>query len=114
MTSQSPQPPQPQPHQGMPPVSPPAGEAGGIPPTPPSHLSLGVAASAAAQQQQQQRPTRGRGSSGRELRRARIVITVKRTESYKRWLDDNPLQAIIAGDGEEDPDKTGETVATDD
>mmetsp|Transcript_26291 Transcript_26291/g.64095 ORF Transcript_26291/g.64095 Transcript_26291/m.64095 type:complete len:290 (+) Transcript_26291:360-1229(+) len=34
---------------------------------------------------------------GRELRRARIVITVKRTESYKQWLLENPLQAIIAG-----------------
>lgn len=46
-------------------------------------------------------PARGRpqgGASGRELRRARIVITVKRTESYTQWLEDNPLQAIIAGD----------------
>ena len=42
-----------------------------------------------------------RTSSGRELRRARIVITVRRTESYKKWLEDNPLQAIIAGDTEE-------------
>ena len=47
---------------------------------------------------------------GRELRRARIVITVKRTESYKRWLEENPLQAIIAGDTDDpddvDPDET--------
>mmetsp|Transcript_12396 Transcript_12396/g.34379 ORF Transcript_12396/g.34379 Transcript_12396/m.34379 type:complete len:268 (+) Transcript_12396:301-1104(+) len=43
-----------------------------------------------------------RTSTGRELRRARIVITVKRTDSYKKWLDENPLQAIIAGDTEED------------
>lgn len=42
-------------------------------------------------------------SGGRELRRARIVITVKRTESYKQWLLENPLQAIIAGDGDDDP-----------
>ena len=35
-------------------------------------------------------------SGGRELRRARIVITVKRTESYERWLEENPLQAMIA------------------
>ena len=41
--------------------------------------------------------SRGAPSGGRELKRARIVITVQRTESYKRWLDDNPLQAIIAG-----------------
>ena len=49
-------------------------------------------------------PARGRqgGSSGRELRRARIVITVKQTESYKKWLEENPLQAIIAGDGDDD------------
>lgn len=51
-----------------------------------------------------------RGSSGRELRRARIVITVKRTESYKRWLEENPLQAIIAGDGD---DELAEGTATD-
>jgi hypothetical protein len=43
-------------------------------------------------QQQPQQP-------GRELRRARIVITVKRTEQYKRWLDENPYQAVLAGDG---------------
>lgn len=30
------------------------------------------------------------------------MITVRRTESYKKWLDDNPLQAIIAGDGDEE------------
>lgn len=41
---------------------------------------------------------RGR-SSGRELRRARIVITVRRTESYTRWLAENPLQAMLANDG---------------
>lgn len=47
------------------------------------------------------------GSGSRELRRARILVTVKRTESYKRWLEENPTQrqAIIAGT---------ETVATDD
>ena len=50
--------------------------------------------------------SRQRGSAGgRELRRARIVITVKRTRDYERWLEENPLQAIIAGDG--DDDETG-------
>jgi hypothetical protein len=34
----------------------------------------------------------------RELRRARIVITMKRTDCYKLWLEENPLQAVIAGD----------------
>lgn len=43
-----------------------------------------------------------RTSSGRELRRARIVITVRRTSSYKKWLEENPLQAIIAGDVDDD------------
>jgi len=43
--------------------------------------------------------TRRSSSGGRELKRARILVTVKRTESYKRWLEANPLQrqAIIAG-----------------
>lgn len=41
-------------------------------------------------------------SGGRELRRARIVVTVRRTESYKRWLEENPLQAIIASEVDED------------
>jgi hypothetical protein len=45
----------------------------------------------------------GRISAGRELRRARIVITVKRTASYKQWLEDNPLQTITAED-EDDVD----------
>lgn len=44
----------------------------------------------------------GKGSAGRELRRARIVITVKRTETYKKWLEENPLQADVAGDDEDD------------
>jgi len=44
---------------------------------------------------------RGR-APGRELRRARIVITVRRTESYTRWLEENPLQAMIANDGNVD------------
>lgn len=48
------------------------------------------------------RPT---AAAGRELRRARIVITVKRTESYKKWLEENPLQAIIAGDGGDDEEE---------
>jgi len=38
----------------------------------------------------------------RELKRARIVITVRRTAAYKQWLDDNPLQAVIAGDGDDE------------
>jgi hypothetical protein len=41
-------------------------------------------------------------SAGRELRRARIVITVKRTESYKQWLDENPLQSVLAEDDDVD------------
>jgi hypothetical protein len=48
----------------------------------------------------------GRGKSsnlgGRELRRARIIITVKRSEDYRRWLDENPIHAIIAADRDEE------------
>lgn len=31
------------------------------------------------------------------LRRARIVITVKRTEAYKKWLQDNPIPDTHTG-----------------
>lgn len=48
-------------------------------------------------------PSRQRRERGeRELKRARIVITVRRTPAYKQWLDENPLQAVIAGDGDDD------------
>lgn len=53
----------------------------------------------------------GRPTSTRELRRARIVITVKRTESYKQWLIDNPLQAVIADDEEDDGDEEDGSAA---
>jgi len=36
-------------------------------------------------------------SSSGTLRRARIVITVQRTEAYKKWLLDNPVHDIHAG-----------------
>ncbi|KAL7542321.1 hypothetical protein ACHAXR_013304 [Thalassiosira sp. AJA248-18] len=36
-------------------------------------------------------------SSAGTMRRARIVITVKRTEAYKKWLEDNPIQDTHAG-----------------
>ena len=44
-------------------------------------------------------PAPSSSGGSRELRRARILVTVKRTESYKRWLEENPSQrqAIIAG-----------------
>jgi hypothetical protein len=55
----------------------------------------------------------GRGSSGgRELRRARIVVTVRRTENYKRWLEENPLHAIIATEADDEPEDTLETPHT--
>jgi hypothetical protein len=34
------------------------------------------------------------------------VITVKRTESYRRWLEENPLQAMIAGDEDDEVDES--------
>mmetsp|Transcript_4620 Transcript_4620/g.10437 ORF Transcript_4620/g.10437 Transcript_4620/m.10437 type:complete len:147 (+) Transcript_4620:9232-9672(+) len=40
-------------------------------------------------------------SSAGTLRRARIVITVKRTEAYKKWLKDNPIQDVHAGQDDE-------------
>ena len=36
------------------------------------------------------KPSASKPSSG-SLRRARIVITVKRTEAYEKWLVDNPI-----------------------
>lgn len=41
------------------------------------------------------------GSGGKELRRARMIITVKRTEDYKKWLLENPLQDVVSGDNDE-------------
>lgn len=32
---------------------------------------------------------------GKELRRARMIITVRRTDEYEKWLIDNPLQEDI-------------------
>ncbi len=70
---------------------------------PQQYTPTGDAASAATLGQSYGSESVARMSSGRELRRARIVITVKRTASYKQWLDDNPLQTIIAED-EDDVD----------
>ena len=47
-------------------------------------------------------PSRRGNAGGRELRRARIVVTVRRTEAYKRWLEENPLQAIIANEADDE------------
>ena len=75
---------------------------------PPGPETAETSPTAAPQQQQQQLPNQQsplaaavRSGAVRDLRRARIVITVKRTEMYKQWLQDNPLQAVIAGDGDE-------------
>lgn len=50
-----------------------------------------------------------RTTTTRELRRARIVITVRRTQSYKEWLEENPLQAVIAGDAGDDTEASAGT-----
>jgi len=87
------------------------------PPPPPPHSPMAAAAAApppfdpSSPASLQATPRGGRGSSGRELRRARIVITVKRTETYKQWLENNPLQAVIAGDGDEDEEVEGVEAA---
>lgn len=65
----------------------------------PQHREEGT--TQAAVQPSRQSGSRG-SSGGRELRRARIVITVQRTESYKKWLEENPLQAVIAVDADAD------------
>lgn len=33
------------------------------------------------------------GKKGAPLRRSRIIITVKRTDDYRRWLEENPYPA---------------------
>lgn len=32
------------------------------------------------------------------LRRARIIITVRRTKAYEKWLEENPIQDVISGE----------------
>jgi len=49
------------------------------------------------------RSKKSKGGASSEVRRARIIITVKRTPEYKQWLLDNPIPDISAGD-DEDPD----------
>lgn len=47
-------------------------------------------------------------AKGVPLRRARIVITVRRTEDYKKWLEETPYEAIVAGEddmGDEEQEK---------
>lgn len=41
---------------------------------------------------------------GSEMRRARIIITVKRTEDYRVWLDENQAHGFSEGDDVHDPD----------
>lgn len=40
-------------------------------------------------------------ATGGTLRRARIVITMKRTTDYEKWLKDNPLQDTLSGHDDE-------------
>lgn len=58
------------------------------------------------------RPTGAVTPQGRELRRSRIIITMRRTESYKQWLLDNPLQAM-GTEGDDDDDVVGGEEGTD-
>jgi len=44
---------------------------------------------------------KSKGGSTSEVRRARIMITVKRTPEYRQWLLDNPIPDTSTG--EEDP-----------
>lgn len=42
------------------------------------------------------------GRKGAPLRRSRIIITVKRTDDYKQWLEENPHHAAGHGDDIDD------------
>lgn len=46
-------------------------------------------------------PSPGKHKSPGSMRRARIVITVKRTEAYKKWLVENPIHDTHAGHDDE-------------
>lgn len=78
-----------------------------VPPTP-SSFSQAVTTS---QPKNSVRGQRGKRSQGRSkstpLRRARILITVKRTEAYTQWLKENPNHLS----GDEDIDVRGSRVA---
>lgn len=73
--------------------------------TPASYASSTSASLQAAEPSHSQvSPSKGKDpvSGGKELRRARMIITVKRTDDYKKWLDENPLQDIIAVEDDDD------------
>jgi hypothetical protein len=72
----------------------------GSPPAPPAQLP----SEASTPRSGRPSPSIGEQNPQRELRRARIVITVKRTENYRQWLEENPLQAVIVGDVDEEHD----------
>ena len=63
--------------------------------------------------QQRRRKEHYQRAKGSPLKRARIIITVKRSPEYKQWLDENPKQAIIAaaGGGDDDMPPTTTTGA---
>lgn len=42
------------------------------------------------------------GKKGSQLRRSRIIITVKRTDDFKQWLEDNPYHTVGHNDDVED------------
>ena len=80
-----------------PPIDSMAGYQKAHPISPSADSDAAVAEQHAHQQQQQQPPPRS--SRGAPLRRARMIITVKRTEEYKQWLHDNPAYAIFSAGG---------------
>lgn len=48
---------------------------------------------------------------GKELRRARIVITVRRTDDYRQWLEENPQLESSGNSGEGDDEQTTDVPA---
>ena len=65
------------------------------------HAHTGIASEASSGQSQQPQKLNQK-AKGSPLKRARIIITVKRTQEYKQWLEENPSQDIIAASGGDD------------
>lgn len=56
--------------------------------------------------------SKGRESArGKELRRARIVVTVRRTDEYRQWLEENSLHEA-SGDGTTEPENASRTESS--
>jgi len=66
-----------------------------------SALSPAIASKPAASPTPAIRSKKSKSGTSSEVRRARIMITVKRTPEYKQWLLDNPIPDSSTGDDED-------------